>query len=327
VNKNKSNVNIILELFLTPVSSLKNRQKAALWLTKETGDSKMSKALELKKLLLQNDDLPIAVGSYDCVSARLIQEAGFDVTLMSGYGVAGSLVGYPDYGIITMTEMVNMVRNMANRVDIPVLADGDTGYGNPLNVMRTVIEYEQAGAAAIQLEDQIFPKRCGHMDGKEVISMLEHCRKIEMAANTRKEMLILARSDARATHGIDEAIKRVNEYMKAGADFVVIDAPGSIEELKKMGEQIRGPIMVNMVEGGKTPILTKQELKDMGYSLICYPTVALFAAVKALEEVLARLKEEGTSKFFTEKLETFSKYTSLVGLPALQELEKQYVLR
>jgi len=287
---------------------------------------KMSKAQKLKELLYGNE-IPIAVGCYDCVSARLVQQAGFEVALMSGYGVAGSVLGLPDYGMLTMIEMATMAKNMANIIDIPVIGDGDTGYGNSLNVRRTVMEYELAGVAAIQLEDQIFPKRCGHMKDKEVIPTIEHCRKIEMAADTRKEMLILARSDARATHGIDEAIKRVNEYVKAGADFVLIDAPGSVEELKKIGDGIKAPIMVNMVEGGKTPILTKEELKNLGFSLICYPTVALFAAVHHMKEVLGDLLREGTSKNISKKLETFKDYTSLVGLPMLQELEKKYVTR
>lgn len=221
----------------------------------------ISKAQKLKELLCSGQ-APIAIGCYDCISARLTQEAGFDVILMSGYGVAGSVLGLPDYGLLTMTEMVTMAKNMSNVVNIPVLGDGDTGYGNPLNVRRTVMEYEAAGVAAIQLEDQIFPKRCGHMDGKEVIPTIEYCRKIEMAVNTRKEILILARSDARATHGVEEAIKRVNEYAKAGADFVLIDVPISVEELKKIGDGIEIPIMVNMIEGA-TPPSYKRRVKKI----------------------------------------------------------------
>lgn len=285
----------------------------------------MTKPQQLKDLLTSGE-APIAIGVYDGISARIAQDAGFKVALMSGYGAAGSILGMPDYGLMTMTEMCSVVRNINRIIDIPLIADGDTGYGNPLNVRRTVIEYEEAGAAAIQLEDQIFPKRCGHMDGKIVIPMLEHCRKIEMAATTRKDMLILARSDASASYGIDEAIKRVNAYHEAGADFVLIDAPGG-DELKRIAESIKAPIMVNMVEGGKTPILTKKELKNLGFSLICYPTVALFAAVYHMKEVLGDLMREGTSKNISAKLETFKDYTSLVGLPMLQELEKKYVTR
>ena len=286
----------------------------------------MSKAKKLKELL-HSGEVPIAIGCYDCISARLAQQVGFEVVLMSGYGVAGAVLGLPDYGLLTMTEMATMAKNMSNAVDVPVIGDGDTGYGNPLNVRRTVIEYEAAGVAAIQLEDQIFPKRCGHMDGKEVISTIEHCRKIEIAVNTRKEMLILARSDAKATHGIDEAIERVNEYAKAGADFVLIDAPVSVEELKKIGDSIKVPIMVNMIKGGKTPLLTKEELKKLGFSLICYPTVALFAAVHHIREILQILIKEGSTKNVLNEIDSFKEYTSLVRLPELQELEKKYVDR
>lgn len=284
----------------------------------------MSKAQKLKEILLRKE-IAIAVGVYDGITARLVEAAGFEVALLSGYGVAGSILGMPDYGMLTMTEMCTKIKNITNIMTIPLIGDGDTGYGNPLNVRRTVMEYERAGAAAIQLEDQVFPKRCGHMDGKEVIPTIEHCRKIEMAVETRKEMLILARSDARAPYGIDEAIKRVNEYAKAGADFVLIDAPGSKDELQRITDNVKVPIMVNMVEGGKTPILTKEELQDMGFSLICYPTVALFAAVKHMQEVLRDLKTTGTSKGIEDKLETFKNYTTLVGLPELQKLEMKYV--
>lgn len=285
----------------------------------------MTQAQKMKELLTRKE-VAMCVGAYDGYTARLVQEAGFESILMTGYGVSGSVLGMPDYGMMTMTEMCTRCKDMVNVVDIPILADGDTGYGNPLNVRRTVMEYERAGAAAIQLEDQIFPKRCGHMDGKEVIPTLEHCRKIEMAVETRKEMLVLARSDARAPYGIDEAIRRVNEYAKAGADFVIIDAPGDVDELKKIADGIKVPIMVNQVEGGKTPILPKKTLEEMGFSLICYPTFVLFAAVKCLREMLADLQAKGDSNGVKDRLETFKSYTELVGLPELQRLEQKYVL-
>ncbi len=283
----------------------------------------MSKAKKLKELL-NSGTAPIAIGVYDGISARLAQSVGFSVALMSGYGVSGSVLGMPDYGLVTMSEMCVMVRNLTKILDIPLIADADTGYGNPLNVRRTVMEYETAGAAAIQLEDQIFPKRCGHMDGKHVIPTLEHCRKIEIAAETREEMLILARSDARATDGINEAIKRVNEYHKAGADFVLIDAP-HVSELKIIAEKVKAPIMVNQVEGGKTEIITREELKEMGFSLICYPTVALFANVYHTQKVLKKLVESGTSKGLNDQIVSFKDYTKLVGLNELQELERRYI--
>jgi len=283
----------------------------------------MTKAQKLKELLASGT-APLAIGIYDGISARIAQEAGFEVALMSGYGVSASVLGMPDYGMLTMTEMCTMVRNLTKIIDMPLVADGDTGYGNPLNVRRTVMEYEEAGAAAIQLEDQVFPKRCGHMDGKEVIPMAEHCRKIEMAAATRKDMLILARTDAANTHDTDEAIKRCNAYHEAGADFVLIDA-APFQDLEKIRSSIKAPMMINQVEGGKTTIVAREYLRALGFNLICYPTLALFANVYHTRKILTELASSGTSKGLEEQIATFQSWTTLAGLPRLQELEKQYV--
>ncbi len=284
----------------------------------------MTKPQKLKELLLSGT-APLAIGIYDGISARIAQNVGFDVCLLSGYGVAASLLGMPDYGMYTMTEIAAVVRNINRVIDIPMVADGDTGYGNPLNVRRTVQEYENAGAAAIQLEDQVFPKRCGHMDGKEVIPMLEHCRKIEMARATRKDMLILARTDSANTDGTDEAIKRCNAYYEAGADFVLIDAV-PYDDLKKVRDSIQAPMMINQVEGGKTKITTREELRELGFNLICYPTLALFANVYHTKKLLEELLRTGTSKDMLDEISTFKGWTTLAGLPELQKLEKQYVL-
>lgn len=286
-----------------------------------------SKPQILKDIIFGNE-LEIAVGCHDGFTAELVQEAGFKVALMSGAGLAGSLMGTPDYGLLTLSEMADAARRICNCVDIPVIGDGDNGYGNPLNVRRAIMEFEAAGCAAIQLEDQVTPKKCGHMDGKEVIPMLEHCRKIEMARDTRKEMLILARTDARATHGIEEAIKRVNEYGKAGADFVIIDAPATVEELKMIADQVVLPTMLNQVEGGKTPVLPKSELQAMGFrGIICYPAVAPLTIIRAMREVLALLKQDGTTlNFSKEKMAVARDHFELCGLPFYKELEKKYVL-
>ena len=285
----------------------------------------MTKAQKLKELLASGT-APLAVGVYDGISTRIAEEAGFEVCLMSGYGVSASVLGQPDYGMLTMTEMVTMVRNLNNITNMPMIADGDTGYGNPLNVRRTVIEYEAAGAAAIQLEDQVFPKRCGHMDGKEVIPMEEHCRKIEMAAATRKEMLILARTDSANTHDVDEAIKRCNAYAEAGADFVLIDAAPAAE-LERIRKSIKAPMMINQVEGGKTTIYPREYLRNLGFNVICYPTLALFANVYHTKEILKTLVESGTSAGLEDQISTFKGWTTLAGLPKLQELEKKYVIK
>ena len=254
----------------------------------------MSNVQKLKDIIAQ-PEIIIAGGVYDGLSAMLVQEAGFRCAYMTGFGAAASILGAPDYGLLTMTEMANHAKNLSNCLSIPMIADADTGYGNPLNVRRTVMEYERAGAAAIQLEDQVFPKRCGHMEGKVVIPMSEHCKKIEMAANTRKEALIIARTDARATHGLDEAIKRAKAYVEAGADIIFVDAPQSKEELNVIAKSIKAPLMVNMTEGGKTPILKGEELQEIGFKIAIYPCITVFAAAKAMKEVLA---DSETGRYF-----------------------------
>lgn len=284
----------------------------------------MSNAKKLKDLIAQ-PEIIIAGGVYDGLSAKLVQEAGFRCAYMTGFGTAASILGAPDYGLLTMAEMVNHARNLSNCLSIPMIADADTGYGNPLNVRRTVMEYENAGAAAIQLEDQVFPKRCGHMEGKVVIPMKEHCKKIEMAANTRKEALIIARTDSRATHGLDEAVRRANAYIEAGADIIFIDAPQSKDELKIIAQNVKVPLLVNMTEGGKTPILKGEELQEIGFKIAIYPCITVFAAAKAMKEVLADLKREGTSANILDKLDNFHDFNNSVGLPFYSELEKKYI--
>ena len=284
----------------------------------------MTKVQMLKDLIAQ-PEIIIAGGVYDGLSAMLVEEAGFHCAYMTGFGVAASVLGAPDYGFLTMTEMATQAKNISNCLTIPMIADADTGYGNPLNVRRTVMEYEQAGAAAIQLEDQVFPKRCGHMEGKVVIPMQEHCKKIEMAANTRKEALIIARTDARAPHGLDEALKRAKAYVEAGADIIFVDAPQSKEELKIIGQTIKVPLIVNMTEGGKTPILKGEELQELGFKIAIYPCITVFAAAKAMKEVLGELKRTGTSQHILDKLDNFHDFNKSVGLPFYNELENKYI--
>ncbi len=281
---------------------------------------------QLLKELLNSGTAPFAIGIYDGISARIAEQMGFQVALMSGYGASASTLGMPDYGLMTMSEMVTIVRNLCKITNMPVIADGDTGYGNPLNVKRTVEEYEQAGAAAIQLEDQLFPKRCGHMQGKEVIPTIEHCKKIEIAVETRKEMLILARSDAKQPYGIDEAIDRVNAYADAGADFVLIDAP-DYEDLPRIREKVKAPLMVNMVEGGKTKITTREDLKNMGFNLICYPTLSLFSNIYWTQRNLKHLIEKGTSMDILDEMARFKDWTDLAEMPKLQAIEQRFGIK
>ena len=275
--------------------------------------------------LLTSKSIATAVGVYDGFTAKIVEQAGFDAALISGAAVATSLQGLPDNGMITLTEMADAAKRISSCVSIPVIADADNGYGNALNVRRTVQEFELGGCAALQLEDQASPKKCGHMDGKEVIPTIEHCRKIEMAAATRNEMLILARTDAATVTGIDDAINRVNEYAKAGADFVIVDAPRTVEDLKKIGERVQAPVMVNLVEGGKTPYLSKEELQDLGFSIVCYPGVCTLSVIKTEKLILNKLKRVGNTQKYKDFIGVLKDHNDLVNNSFYQELEKKYV--
>lgn len=288
--------------------------------------SKKSNSAILREYVNQPEVI-VAAGCYDGLSARLVEAAGFKVAYMTGYGVAASVLGKPDYGFITMTEIVTQARNIVSTIGIPLIADADTGYGNPLNVMRTVEEYERAGVAAIHIEDQLFPKRCGHMEGKIVIPMEEHCKKIEMAVATRNEMLIIARTDARAPLGLEEALKRAKAYREAGADIVFVDAPQSLEEVKTIVSQIDAPIMLNITEGAKTPMLPAKEFGEMGIKIVFYPSATIYAASKGMARVLECLHRTGSTKEYLGQMDSFHSFNTTMGLPELMELEKKYVIR
>lgn len=285
----------------------------------------MGSKAQLLKEYLHGDSIVTAVGCFDGFTARLVQQAGFPVALISGAAVATTLQGLPDNGLITLTEMADAAKRISNCVDIPVIADADNGYGNALNVYRTVREFEISGCAALQLEDQVAPKKCGHMDGKQVIPCIEHCRKIELAAETRKDMLILARTDAATVTGIDDAIFRANAYMKAGADFVIVDAPRTVEDLKKIGAQVQAPVMVNLVEGGKTPFLPKEELQAMGFNMVCYPGVCILTVIRTVQKVLDELYTTGNTQKYADFVGKLKDHNDLVNSTFYQELEKKFV--
>lgn len=282
---------------------------------------------QVLKDLLKKPGIVVCPGIYDGVSARIVENLGFQCAYLTGYGVSAALLGQPDYGMVTLTEIAACARNLTKCLSIPVIADADTGYGNALNVKRTVEEYELAGVAAVQLEDQLYPKRCGHMEDKLVIPMEENIKKIEMAADTRKEMLIIARTDARAPLGTEEAIRRAKTYRKAGADIIFIDAPQSVEEMKRFAEEVDAPLMANMTEGGKTPLLKEKELAEMGYKVVIYPVTGLYAAAKAISRVYARLKEENTSQNLSDQLMLFHEFNEMIGLAEMRALEKHYAPR
>ncbi|QUL99152.1 MAG: isocitrate lyase/PEP mutase family protein [Candidatus Fermentithermobacillus carboniphilus] len=290
--------------------------------------------VELKKTtqlrqLLSSGKIVVAPGAFNALSAKIIEQAGFPAVYMTGYGASADLLGAPDYGLLTLTEMANHAARLAQAVNVPVIADGDTGYGNALNVRRTIQEYERAGVAAIHLEDQIMPKRCGHMEGKQVIDAREWAKKIEAAVDTRTDpdFVIIARTDARAVYGLDEAISRAKMAVAAGADVIFVEAPQSVDELKKVRDTIDAPLMANMIEHGKTPLLSVDELQKLGYNLVIYPLATLYMAARAMREAMAELKNTGTTAGLVNRMLAFHEFNDLVGLKEFQTLERKYQVK
>jgi 2-methylisocitrate lyase-like PEP mutase family enzyme len=274
--------------------------------------------------LLARPEILILPGVYDALSARIAVGAGAKAVYMTGFGVAGAAFGVPDIGLLGPDEMTERVRTIAGVITpVPLIADGDNGYGGPANVARLVRAYEQAGAQCIQLEDQVMPKRCGHMDGKEVVSLAGAAAKIRAAAATRTSSAfkIMARTDARATHGLDEALARGEAFLRAGADILFIEAPQSEAELRKVAASFVGtPLVANLVDGGKTPILTPTVLQEMGFRIALYPISTLLAVAKTLQNAYAKLLK-GKSIAASERL-SFEDYNALVGLPQLRDFEE-----
>jgi 2-methylisocitrate lyase-like PEP mutase family enzyme len=250
----------------------------------------MTQARRLRELL-RRDGMTVAPGAYDCITAKLIAQAGYDAVYMTGAGTAATL-GYPDYGLVTMSEMVGNAGRIAAAVDLPVIADADTGYGNELNAVRTVREYEGRGVAGIHIEDQVFPKKCGHLDNKEVIPREDYIAKIRAAAEGRrtKDFLVIARTDARAVIGFEEAIRRANDAIAAGADMAFVEAPQTMEEVAAVPKQVKGPCLLNVVRHGKTPEIDFREAEKMGYKLAIVPGLLLKGVVGICEELLQGLK-------------------------------------
>jgi 2,3-dimethylmalate lyase len=265
-------------------------------------------------------------GAYDTLTARLVEQAGFAAVYLTGGGYSRAN-GYPDLSLLTLGENVRFIGLTVEAVGIPVIADADTGYGNALNVIRTVREYEKAGVAAFHIEDQVSPKKCGHYEGKEVISRAEMVGKIKAAVDTRQDadMVVIARSDARAVEGLAAAIDRVNAYLEAGADVGFVEAPQSVEELRTVGREVRGANLVNVFEGGKTPMLNARELEAMGFRLGIYPSQTHRAAIRAAQRVLAVLKEDGDARRVEGDLATFQEREEAVGTARWRELEAKYM--
>jgi len=275
---------------------------------------------------LERGHVFLAAGVYDALSAKLAERAGFHSVVLSGYGVAASLLGEPDIGLLTQTEMLDVARRVCRAVDIPVVVDGDTGYGGALNVMRMVDELINMGARGVILEDQTWPKRCGHMRGKSVISMEEHCQKIRAAraAKGNRPFLITARTDARGPLGLDEAIRRGNQYKEAGADFIFIEAPQSRDELMRIASEVKAPLVLNNIEGGKTPILSLDDVCEMGFISVGFVLTGLFSAAQAMADAYSHLLEHGGSEGMSERMMGFEKFTGLLGLEEKYAADEHY---
>lgn len=280
----------------------------------------------LRALLAQSSPV-LLPGCYDALGARLIEQAGFDAVYMTGFGTTASLLGRPDVGLLGLTEMVDNARRISAAVDLPVVADADTGYGNAINVIRTVQEYERAGVAGLHLEDQVMPKRCGHMEGKEVIPADEMVAKISAAvdARTNPDLVLIARTDARATHGFGEALDRAKRFVDAGADVLFVEALTGEEEIEQAAAELTGvPLVFNWAEGGKTPPLSYDRLAELGFKMVIMPIGTLLAATKAMRELLVSIKEHGTPKEALPDLPAFEEFTDLIGLPEINGLNETY---
>ncbi|HET9885354.1 MAG TPA: oxaloacetate decarboxylase [Candidatus Binatia bacterium] len=282
---------------------------------------------QLLKQLFKRDRLLVAPGCFDGLSARLVEEAGFEAAYLSGGAVARSM-GIPDIGLVTMSEVIDRAAQVVAAVKIPIIADADTGYGNAVNLVRSVREFERTGVAAIHIEDQITPKRCGHLDGKEVIPLAEMEKKLQAALASRSDpdFSIIARTDARGVHGFDDAIRRGRAFAELGVDAVFVEAPQSEAELEEIPRALANvPLLVNVFKGGKTPMLPVERLQQMGYRIAIYPSETQRAAIHAMRQALGLLKREGTTEKMDDALTTFKERDKVVGLDEWQQLEKQYL--
>lgn len=286
------------------------------------------KSTTLLRTILAQERTILVPGAYDALSAKILKQAGFKVLYMTGSGVTASLTGMPDVGILTMMEMVNQARNIVNAVDLPLICDADHGYGNPVNVIRTVKEYERAGVAGIHIEDQVAPKKCGHFEGKQIIPAEEMVKKIEAAIYAREDndFLLIARTDARSVKGLDEALRRARLYVEAGADMIFVESPQSVDELRTISNELSDiPLLVNMIEGGKTPTLPFEDLQEMGFKIVLFPTSGIRAVAKTLQELAGHLYRYKDTKDFEDRLVTFQGRNQITGLAYIEELEKRFV--
>jgi len=279
----------------------------------------------LRELLARPEPI-LAPGAYDALSARLIEAAGFPAVYMTGFGSAASLLGRPDVGLLGMSEMVDNARRIAGAVAVPVIADADTGYGNPITVIRTVHEYENAGVAAIHIEDQLSPKKCGHMEGKQLVSVEDMVAKVRAAVAARRtDLVLIARTDARAVEGLDGALNRARLYREAGADVIFFEAPQSEAEIETVAHELSDvPLLFNWAEGGKTPPIAYARLRELGFRIVIFPIGAMLAATRAIRDLLQTIRADGTPAAALAGLPRFVEFLDFIGLPEIQALEQRF---
>ena len=275
---------------------------------------------------VEGDEILMAMGVYDALGGTIAEQEGAEAVYMSGSSVATSITGEPDVGLTTMTEMARRAHEISGATKIPLLADADTGYGNPLNVRRTVREYERAGVDAIQIEDQTFPKKCGHFEGKDVIPAEEFAQKIRAGVDAREsdEFLIIARTDALAVNGIEEAIERAKRYRKAGADINFVEAPTSREQMERIVEEVPGPHLANMTYDGETPLLSAAELEEIGYDIAIYPATVSKGAMKLFQRIYRSILTEGSQEAIKDEIANWDERNEITGLQRINDLEERY---
>ncbi len=282
--------------------------------------------ISIRERLADDNDIIILPGVYDALTAKIAEDVGFETAFQTGYGTSASLLGMPDFGFLNAGETLENAKRIINSVNIPILVDIDTGYGNPLNVWKIVKDLERIGAKGIFLEDQVWPKRCGHMAGKTVIPKEEYILKLQAAIDAREdnEFIIVARTDSLAQFGIEEAIERGKEYKRIGADVIFVEAPKTIDQMELIAKEIKAPLLANMIEEGITPNLTADQLRKMGFTMVVFPLSALYSATFAIKQTLQILKKMGTTKELKNKMITFQEFNDLVNLSAYRKLEKKY---
>lgn len=289
----------------------------------------MKRTTALRRLLAEGGP-GVVPGATDCFTARLIEQAGFPVVYVTGGGTANTYLGGPDIGLVTLNELAGQVERIADAVSVPVIADCDTGFGGVANVKRTIRTYERAGAAGLHIEDQVFPKRCGHFEGKAVVPVQDMCYRLQAAldARTDPDFLIIARTDARAVEGFDAALERAHRYREIGADAIFFEQPQSVEELRRVGQEFAGDVLVaNMIERSKTPLLPSDELAEMGFRIILYANAALYLSAYAVREGLAVLRATGTTQSLQDRMLTFAERQRLIGLDQVDAYERDLVQR